>query len=682
MNFTRNNYVININNRRFGCKKDINVHSLLVNFECRRWDDHLVEGQDNGNEVPPFACSFCKVKDHSNVLAIADEDGCVVLYDTNKANPTALFKEWLAHQNAIFDIAWMEGDKKLLTASGDQTCVLWDVLQEEKLSVFKGHTSSVKSVEFRPQDKCTFASGARDGKIMLWDNRCGSLEGVSPISTINCAHGPINNSTRKKRAPKKTGESVRLPSVTAVLFQDEYNLISSGATDGIIKVWDIRKLAGNSKTDPMPKFSFPYAGNSIRMHGFSSLVLDESKSRLFASCTDDTIYQFNTANYSPKPEACYKGHQNSTFYVKAALSPEDKFLISGSSDYHAYIWDVNEPQASPVLLKGHVGEVTSVAWCPTDFGKVCTLSDDSTIKFWRLNRRQTQPEPNELVGKAERSHRDIGTSMNGAENVNKDIKQYTQSFEKCGNTSNKLTDLSSGASGATGKLVIHPFPQFSNIGKSPSTIKDWIQNFSKMSAKSPRKFVPASPRRLLISPRKFVHPVPESSKGAVPSKGVKRKLIDMDTGSSSPDQNRGKVRKLEEGDKQALSPVVDNSMRTEKDCKTPVRKVKLNFNDPSFASPTSNLPNYILDPQPRAPCASPSTNGKENSVSPGEWKKTFSKQQKSRVTPKRSDSPRLSRRVSRTSSNPSSRPGSPALGKSPAANKKSILDYFSPKGKK
>jgi WD40 repeat protein len=69
----------------------------------------------------------------------------------------------------------MEGEKKLLTASGDQTCALWDVIEEEKLSVFKGHTSSVKSVEFRPQDRCTFASGARDGKIMLWDNRCGSL---------------------------------------------------------------------------------------------------------------------------------------------------------------------------------------------------------------------------------------------------------------------------------------------------------------------------------------------------------------------------------------------------------------------------------------------------------------------------------------------------------------------------
>lgn len=60
-----------------------------------------------------------------------------------------------AHYNAIFDIAWMPQDLKLVTAAGDKTACLWDVSADrvENLQVFVGHTFSIKTVDFRPQDK-------------------------------------------------------------------------------------------------------------------------------------------------------------------------------------------------------------------------------------------------------------------------------------------------------------------------------------------------------------------------------------------------------------------------------------------------------------------------------------------------------------------------------------------------
>lgn len=54
--------------------------------------------------------------------------------------------DWQAHNNAIFDMTWMESEEKILTASGDQTVVMWDVEKQEKLNVFRGHTSSVRCV--------------------------------------------------------------------------------------------------------------------------------------------------------------------------------------------------------------------------------------------------------------------------------------------------------------------------------------------------------------------------------------------------------------------------------------------------------------------------------------------------------------------------------------------------------
>lgn len=47
-----------------------------------------------------------------------------------------------------------------------------------------------------------------------------------------------------------------------------------------------------------------------------------------------------------------------------------RFLLCGSSDGHAFIWRINQPSASPWLLKGHESEVTSVTWSPHQGDKV------------------------------------------------------------------------------------------------------------------------------------------------------------------------------------------------------------------------------------------------------------------------------------------------------------------------
>ena len=65
--------------------------------------------------------------------------------------------------------------------------------------------------------------------------------------------------------------------------------------------------------------------------------------------------------------------------VKSALSSNDMYLLSGSSDNNAYIWKVSNPTDPPIVLKGHLGEVTSVAWCPSDQGKVCLIPTSRAV---------------------------------------------------------------------------------------------------------------------------------------------------------------------------------------------------------------------------------------------------------------------------------------------------------------
>lgn len=158
--------------------------------------------------------------------------------------------------------------------------------------------------------------------------------------------------------------------------------MSCGGGDGIIKVWDLRRNYSCYKKEPVPKHSIPYPGTST-FQGYSNLLIDSTGQKLYVNCMDHNIYCFNLGVYATKPLITYTGYTNSTFYVKSNLSPDEQYLVSGSKDERAYIWNVNYSQ--PILaLHGHTEEVTCVAWAKTPDLRIVTCSDDTRHRIWRI----------------------------------------------------------------------------------------------------------------------------------------------------------------------------------------------------------------------------------------------------------------------------------------------------------
>ncbi|XP_048733869.1 denticleless protein homolog isoform X2 [Ostrea edulis] len=403
-----------LQNRALGCPARLDLSNVLESFECLSTDEYL--GEDDGTLVPPLACEFCKVKSRGHILAVVDENGFIVIYNTKKTGQLAIMDDWQAHNNAVFDMTWMEYEEKILTASGDQTVVLWDAGKQEKIDVFRGHTSSVRSVCTQRGGSAVFATGSRDGHIMIWDTRCNPKDGhISPVNIIRNAHS-ISQVAGHKNKQKRLGPSRDSQmSVTAVIFQTDMNLFSAGTVDGCIKQWDLRKNFSISTSEAVPRGLLAYSGLSKRSHGYSNLVFDSTYSQLFVNCRDDVIYQYDVINLNSKPVHCYRGHQNGSFFIKACLSPDDEYLLTGSSDEMAYIYKIGSPKQSPVVLKGHKLEVSDVKWCPTEFSKIATLSDDNTMRIWRLHRRPWPADPGEVIGTSERTHREIGVSSDDLE---------------------------------------------------------------------------------------------------------------------------------------------------------------------------------------------------------------------------------------------------------------------------
>ncbi|KAM6915707.1 denticleless protein homolog isoform 1-T2 [Xenentodon cancila] len=437
----------------------------------------------------------------------------------------------MAHENAVFDIAWVPGEPQLVTAAGDQMARLWDVKSGDLLGSFKGHLCSLKSVSFAPEEKAVFCTGARDGNIMVWDIRCSKKDGFyRQVKQISGAHNKAETNSSSKTKKRRSGMRGMAPSVdtqqsvTVVLFQDQYTLISSGAVDGVIKTWDLRKNYTAYCHEPVPLQTYPYAGSCTRMRlGYSGLVLDSSRSNVMCNCTDDNIYMFNVSGIKQTPVAVFSGHQNSSFYVKSTVSPDDQFLASGSTDNNIYIWKISDPQHPPMMLQGHSEEVTSVVWCPTDFTKIASCSDDHTVRIWRLHRKtdgaQTSVGEANLVGWA-RPTSPLRPSIRAERTPAK-----TQRTESLGSLASPLLAVCapSGAALPLPSSTTSPIPSKRPAGRqrTPCSIKQWL---------SPTQ---GSPSQVTPPPRQVLSPC-QQGPASIVSPTERRAKRRLETGSGSP----------------------------------------------------------------------------------------------------------------------------------------------------
>jgi len=343
--------------------------------------------------------AYCLEFNPSGQLCIGTETGQIGVLETfqhRNEEENRLWRrlgEWSAHQNAIYDLKWMPGGK-LVSVAGDNNLCLWDAKSEESVARVKPpkvteHQGCMKCLAVAPGGAPTLASGGRDNSIICWDMR---VPQPAVLNVVKYSHQPMTAATSISAAAasksKKGQQGVTKASVTALEYIDDHHLVSCSDLDGEVKVWDLRMSYDRYKGLPKCKHSIPYAGTSSLM-GYSSLVLNSAKTKVYVSCQDHTIYRFDVAQCDNlRPEKEFKGHTNTPrFYTKVSLSLDDRYLVTGSSDNHAYVYNTGAHAPSRPLgkLTGHTADVTCVAFTRSDQDPhmIATTSDDCTVKFWK-----------------------------------------------------------------------------------------------------------------------------------------------------------------------------------------------------------------------------------------------------------------------------------------------------------
>ncbi|KAL4165696.1 hypothetical protein KRP22_014406 [Phytophthora ramorum] len=403
-----------------------------------------INGQSTGflPSGPVFQVAYA----HSKSLLVAvDEEGGVGIVDAALGRRKS---RWTAHHNAIFDAIWTQDATQVLTAAGDLEIRIWDVetagcsflTAATPISTLRGHDMSVKCVRQAPDNAHVFASGGRDGRVLLWDSRAtgkpvSALEDVhaEPTSSRSSSPNVSFSSPGQKRRRRGTAVASTSPSprsVTCVEFgATGQELITAGAVDAVVKLWDLRcvrssSTAGRGKKKatgklPLPTREISCSTREGARRGISSLVYRqgdvEGAPRLLVNVLNDAIAvidigqkQHMAGHHQAKTVFRCFGHQASSFYSKAVFSPDGDFIAGASVDGVVYIWDARastlcdqtlssawsgldvQHRAPCFALKGHTSEVNGVAWNSQDFTQLASCSDDGTVRCWQVGRGREQ----------------------------------------------------------------------------------------------------------------------------------------------------------------------------------------------------------------------------------------------------------------------------------------------------
>jgi hypothetical protein len=127
------------------------LRPLLPHLKCTPATAEVLCTAEEDGMLPapaPFAVAASSSRTRP-LLAAVDEAGCLTLL---AATGVALRRcaRWPVHPNAVFDVAWCEGDTEVVTASADCTVRVTDVASRATTAVLSGHTATVKAVRTCP----------------------------------------------------------------------------------------------------------------------------------------------------------------------------------------------------------------------------------------------------------------------------------------------------------------------------------------------------------------------------------------------------------------------------------------------------------------------------------------------------------------------------------------------------
>ncbi|CAG8517216.1 7638_t:CDS:2, partial [Ambispora gerdemannii] len=250
----------------------------------------------------------------------------------------------------IRSVCFSPDGKYLATGAEDKQIRIWDIATQKIRNMFQGHEQDIYSLDFS-RDGRYIVSGSGDKTARVWDMLSGE---------------ELFKLTIEEASQKDAG-------VTSVAISPDGQYVAAGSLDKIVRVWDARsgyqleRLEGHK--DSVYSVAFSPDGKTL-----VSGSLDKTLRLWDMSHPGRNSGSSNSKSH----KMTFTGHKD--FVLSVAVSPDGRWVVSGSKDRGVQFWDPNTAQTQ-FMLQGHKNSVISVALSPV--GKLfATGSGDCRARVW------------------------------------------------------------------------------------------------------------------------------------------------------------------------------------------------------------------------------------------------------------------------------------------------------------
>ena len=284
------------------------------------------------------------------------------------------------HSDRIVSAAYSPDGQRIVTASFDQTAIIWNATNGAKLTTLQGHSDWVRSAVYSP-DGQRIVTASQDGTAIIWDAASGAklttLQGHSD-AVYRAVYSPdgkrIVTASWDQTAiiwdaasgAKLTTLQGHSDGVWSAAYSPNGKHIVTASDDGTAIIWD---AASGAKL--------------TTLQGHSSWVNSAAYSpdgkRIVTASWDQIAIIWDAA--SGTKLLTLQGHSDALW--SAAYSPNGKHIVTASNDGTAIIWDAVSG-AKLTTLQGHISWVHSAAYSP-DGQRIVTASADQTAIIWNAD---------------------------------------------------------------------------------------------------------------------------------------------------------------------------------------------------------------------------------------------------------------------------------------------------------
>ena len=228
-------------------------------------------------------------------LASGSNDGTLRLWDRRTGGRAIHFNE---NKPSVFGVAFSPDGRRLASANADKTIRIWDTGTQTVVRTLRGHTEEVTGVAYIKDN--LLVSASYDQTIQLWDPIRGESIGPSLMGHDGAMDIAI------------THDGTRM---------------ASASIDHTLRLWDVaasQPMASQPRTKP--------------------LAINPDGGRVAFTRADDNSVWLSEAQTGTNRPLNPRHDQDVT---SAMFSPDGRFLVTGSFDKTARVWDA----ATGALLK-------------------------------------------------------------------------------------------------------------------------------------------------------------------------------------------------------------------------------------------------------------------------------------------------------------------------------------------